>query len=351
MNQGPHFSSSGFTKALNQMRARRVDAFEKTATLNEAYDSDRIRSEGTAVKYAIGAMQPIDKQYTDNTYREGDRVKNQLEKAELVCEFAYQGSVTSDTHIRAHSDIDLLTLTCKFVTVDATGPVSRPYFGDTVDDLLNLRRESITVLRTRFPEADLDVSGSKSISISGGSLRRKIDVVSSNWRNTLRYEQTGRLVFRGVDVLDCKAHSTIRNLPFLHNERIAEKDGLTNGGLRKAIRLLKSLRYDADKTPRISSYDIAAVAFTMENSALSVFRGEELRLVERCKVCLDKLANDSVYRELLVVPNGTRKIFGPAGATVKGLNELRQEVDRLLYEIQNDLQRSFRNLAAARIEY
>ncbi len=351
MNQGPHFSSSGFTKALNQMRTRRVDTLERTFTLNEAYDSDRLRNEGTAVKYAIGAMQPIDKQYTDNTYREGDRVKNQLEKAELVCEFAYQGSVTSDTHIRAHSDIDLLTLTCKFVTVEATGPVSRPYFGDTVDDLLNLRRESITVLRTRFPEADLDVSGSKSISISGGSLRRKIDVVSSNWRNTLRYEQTARTAFRGVDVLDCKTHSTIRNLPFLHNERIAEKDGLTNGGLRKAIRLLKSLRYDADKTPEISSYDIAAIAFNMDNNALTVLRGEDLHLVQRCKLYLDAIAKDSVYRELLLVPNGTRKIFGPAGATMKGLNDLRREVDRLLHEIENDLHRSFRNLAAARIEY
>lgn len=351
MNQGPHFSSSGFTKALGQMRARRVDTFEKTATLNEAYDSDRLRGEGTAVKYAIGAMQPIDKQYTDNTYREGDRVKNQLEKAELVCDFAYQGSVTSDTHIRAHSDIDLLTLTCKFVTVDAAGPVTDPYPGNPIDDLLLLRRESITVLRARFPEASLDQSGAKCISISGGSLRRKIDVVSSNWRNTQRYDSTGRSVFRGVDVLDCRAKSTIRNLPFLHNERIRDNDGLTNGGLRKAIRLLKSLRYDAEKIPDISSYDIAAIAYTMDNNALSVLRGAELILVERCKSHLDKIAADSTYREGLAVPNGTRKIFGSDGATVKGLTELRQEVDRLLHEIKNDLQRSFRNLAAARIEY
>lgn len=351
MNQGPHFSASGFTKALGQLRARRVDPFEKIAVFNEAYDSDRLRDEGTAVKYAVGAMQPIDRQYTDNTYREGDRVKNQLEKASLVCEFAYQGSVTNDTHIKAHSDIDLLTLTCKFVTVDTPGPVTNPYSGNPVIDLILLRLASVQWLQSKFPEATIDTSGSKSVSLSGGSLRRKIDVVSSNWRNTREFTLLGQSHTRGVDVLDMQEKQTIRNLPFLHNARIAEKDDLTYGGLRKVARLLKSLRYDADQPVEISSYDITALAYAMGVNELRVTRSGDLLLVERAKVHLDTVAANSSTREGLFVPNGTRRIFGNGGATLKGLNDLRREVDRLLYEIQNDLQRSFRNLNAARIEY
>lgn len=350
MSIAPHFRP-GATSRLDRLRARRVEAYEKRASLNEVYDSDKLRSEGTAVKYALGAMQPIDADYTQNTYREGDRVKNQLEKAGLACEFEYQGSVTSDTHIRARSDIDLLTLTCRFVTVDAPGPVSNPYRGNTIADLLALRRDSISVLRDKFPEATVDASGSKSVSIEGGSLRRKIDVVSSNWRNTQRYDQTRQLRDRGVDVLDARAQSTLRNLPFLHNDRIHNKDQTTAGGLRKAIRLLKSLRYDSERGVDLSSYDIAAIAFRMSDSELTVYRGTELLLVERCKQHLDTLAGNPPYRESLYVPNDTRRIFCAGGATLAGLNQLRREVDQLLHEIQNDLSRSFRKLAAARIDY
>lgn len=350
MSTGPHFRTSAVNR-LDRLRARRVEAYEKRASLNEVYDSDKLRSEGTTVKYALGAMQPIDADYTQNTYREGDRVKNQLEKAGLACEFKYQGSVTSDTHIRARSDIDLLTLTCRFVTVDAPGPVSNPYGGNTIADLLALRRDSISVLREKFPEATVDATGSKSVSIEGGSLRRKIDVVPSNWRNTLRYDQTRQLRDRGVDVLDSRAQATLRNLPFLHNDRIHNKDQATAGGLRKAIRLLKSLRYDSENGVDLSSYDIASIAFRMDESQLTVYRGTELLLVERCKQHLDILASNQAYRESLYVPNDTRRIFCAEGASLPGLNQLRREVDQLLHEIQNDLSRSFRKLAAARIEY
>ena len=77
----------------------------------------------------------------------------------------------------------------------------------------------------------------------------------------------------------------------------------------------------------------------------------ELLLVERCKLHLDVLAANTPYRESLYVPNSTRKIFCADGASLTGLNQLRREVDQLLNEINNDLSRSFRKLAAARIEY
>lgn len=351
MSTGPHFLTSGVSNRLDRLRARRVEQYEKRAALNEVYDSEKLRSEGTAVKYAIGAMQPIDPDYTQNTYREGDRVKNQLEKAGLACGYEYQGSVTSDTHIRARSDIDLLTLTCHFITVDAPGPVGNPYHGNTIEDLLSLRRDSISVLRDKFPEATVDSSGAKSVCIEGGSLRRKIDVVSSNWRNTVEFDRTRQQRDRGVDVLDSKARTTLRNLPFLHNDRIHAKDQRTGGGLRKAIRLLKSIRYDSSRGVELSSYDIAAIAYRMDDVQLTVYRGTELLLVERCKQHLDNLAANTFYRESLYVPNETRKIFCAEGASLTGLNQLQAEVDQLLYEITNDLNRSFRKLAAARIEY
>jgi hypothetical protein len=88
------------TNRLAKLRARRTDPLIKAAALREAYDS---MSEEEPVKYAVGAMQPIDKEYTSKTFEEGDRVKAQLAKAlnqpAETAEFEYQCSVTNDTHI------------------------------------------------------------------------------------------------------------------------------------------------------------------------------------------------------------------------------------------------------------
>ncbi|WP_437207083.1 hypothetical protein [Planctomicrobium sp. SH664] len=341
---------------LQRLRERRIDPHEPTekyARANEVYE--RMSESSSAIKYAIGAMQPIDPTYTDNTFREGDRVRNQLEKylggQGIICEYDYQGSVTNDTHIKAKSDIDLLTLHCAFVSLEPPQRPSYPYQGDPVEDLVILRRASTRVLIENFPEATVDSSGSKSVSIEGGSLRRKIDVVASNWHDTNEYARSGLKRDRGIHILDAHKRVRLANLPFLHNDRLHNKDQQTLGGLRKAIRLLKSLKYDSDAGVDLSSYDIAAIVYSMNNSQLTVMHGMELLLLERCKRHLDHLAATQWIRDSLDVPNGTRKIFCSEGATLAGLYQLQREVDQLKHDIENDLSRSFRRLEAARIEY
>jgi hypothetical protein len=352
--QGPHFSSGS---RIARLRARRTDPAEafmfKAAGVNEVYE--RMTETSSAVKYAIGAMQPIDPAYTENTYREGERVRNQLEKNltgyNVACEFDYQGSVTNDTHIRAKSDIDLLTLHCSFISLDPPQVPTNPYYGDPVDDLIRLRQASIRVLTERFPEASVDSTGARSVSIEGGSLQRKIDVVASNWCDTPEYARTRQKRDRAIHVLDSKKRERLRNLPFLHNDRLQNKDQLTLGGYRKAVRLLKSLKYDSDAGVGLSSYDIAAIAYSMPNDKLTVMHEMELQLVEHCKQYIDHLATNQWYRESLDVPNGTRKIFCSEGASLSGLKELSREIDQLRYDIEHDLTRSFRKLASARVAY
>ena len=64
------------TNRLEKLRKRRTDPLIKAAAVREAYDS---MSEGESIKYAVGSMQPIGREYTKNTYAEGDRVKAQLD--------------------------------------------------------------------------------------------------------------------------------------------------------------------------------------------------------------------------------------------------------------------------------
>jgi tRNA nucleotidyltransferase (CCA-adding enzyme) len=96
---------------MERLKLRRLDSHKKVGEMNEVYKSV---NEETAIQYAIGAMQPIDPEYTSDTYEESKRIQNQLTQPlldkDIPIEYQYQGSVSNDTHIKAHSDIDTLVI-------------------------------------------------------------------------------------------------------------------------------------------------------------------------------------------------------------------------------------------------
>jgi hypothetical protein len=64
---------------MAKLKSRRTDpTIVKAAAIREAFDSI---AEEEPIKYAVGTMQPIDPAYEKTTFEEGDRVKNQLDKA------------------------------------------------------------------------------------------------------------------------------------------------------------------------------------------------------------------------------------------------------------------------------
>lgn len=286
--------------------------------------------------YLVDAMQPIDAQFTENTFKEGIRVKDQLSKnlpSKYLADFDFQGSVTSDTHIRIHSDIDLLALNGCFVSLDPGAQNSSPYGGDAMAELKSMRTEGSRILKTNFPAVTVDDSPGKSISLEGGSLNRKIDVVIGNWWDTELWQKHRVKMARGVRILDTKVPELIRNKPFWHNYEIDTKDKKTSG-LRKVIRLLKTLKYDAEPELKISSYDIAALAWNMPEPALTVQRDAYLPLATNARDELKRFIDNEALRNGLRVPNGTRLVFGAGGATVESLRQLHAELADLIQRIQ-----------------
>lgn len=340
------------TDRLGRLEGRRTDPTVTRSDLHEVYK--RI-ADTDAVKYAVGAMQPIDPAYTRNTYAEGERVCKHLAAGlaaeKIGVEFEYQGSVTSDTHILAHSDIDLLTIHSAFYSLEPPLQPTLIYTGDPVAELSTLRRASVQILRSAMPSVDVDETKGKAISLSGGSLRRKVDVVAANWLDTVDYNANGASYLRGIMILDASQGQRITNKPFLHNQRLEARDQQVRGAMRKTIRLLKSLKYDADTPPDFSSYDIAAIVYGMPDYLLSVDKGQELLLVQNVEVYLRHLIDVPSDRNRLLVPNDMRPIFGDGGATENGLRQLHQEVVDLFRDIVGEFTRSFRKLDEARVEY
>src|SRR5882724_3683927 len=117
---------------LDKLRSRRIDPLAKVVATREAYE--RLVEEDTSVRYAIGSMQPIDTEYTSRTIEERNRVERQLDEGYratgLSIEFDYQGSLTNDTHVRAYSDIDLLTILRGWHAVEPPNKPRWPYQGD-----------------------------------------------------------------------------------------------------------------------------------------------------------------------------------------------------------------------------
>lgn len=76
--------------------------------------------DGDLRKYIKLAMNEVDDDYTAKTIEAGNKAKEHLIAEQIGVDYKFQGSVMTQTHIKGASDIDLLTLTNKFVSTDIT---------------------------------------------------------------------------------------------------------------------------------------------------------------------------------------------------------------------------------------
>ncbi|CCP15511.1 hypothetical protein SMRA8_1486 [Stenotrophomonas maltophilia RA8] len=294
-------------------------------------------------RYVLGAMQEVDADYTRISTETALRVAKQVENriAGFGLEFHLQGSVPLNVHIRGVSDVDLLTLiSAQFLSYDpgglrATSGAYYPTALTSLQQLKDLRAEEEPALEDAFPAATVDKQGSKAIKISGGSLARSVDVVPSHWYDSADYQRSGALHDRGVIILDKKNNVTMTNYPFKHIREVSDRDLVAMGSLKKAIRLIKNIKADADQDIALPSFDLAAIMFHADMDALRNGHWYELAILAETQRHLDDLYHRPDYSKLLLVPDGTRVIFD-SPAKWSALLTLSCEVDRLLEAVANE---------------
>lgn len=341
-----------YSKKIANLKSRRQDNITKAFSVTESFNK---RTYGETTTYALEAMEEIDPEYTRNTYKQVERVQNQLKPGlkeyGIDVDFRFQGSVPVNTHIKLYSDIDLLTIHQRFFSLEPPLVPSNPYTGDPVSDLKELRTKTFRILDTVFTACDIDDKGSKALTISGGSLNRKIDIIASNWYNSVSYDKYTIETNRGINILDRDNNRRITNFPFLHMHYINEKDQQVGGNEKRLIRLLKSIKADADDEIKVSSYDIASLVFRMDNALLLTTKNERIRLLINCNQYFTRLLNDSVFRDSLYVANGTRKIFASDGVKVEELAKLNKEIESLMIEIASEIRPLFDTIEKANLAY
>jgi len=319
--------ASNYTQKLEKLRQRRAPTnFTKSLTAGLTLDSAEARhtvesfeskGKGDATRYALGCMAEVPPEYTGISIRDGQRISDQLTKqTEYGILTRLQGSVPLNIHIYASSDVDLLVLADWFMTVDS--PVVPPNSYNFRPDLSpaaelgKLRSFCERYLKSKYPAADVDVSGAKSIAVSGGSLARKVDVVPAHWVDTLDYQRTKNQTYRDVCILNKIDKSTLSNRPFLHMALIEHKDNASDGCAKRAIRLLKCLSRDSDVEIKLSSYDIAGLVYRMSDERLKVNQYMPLQLLDRVEEYLRYLEANPFYAAALETPDGTRAVLDSA---------------------------------------
>lgn len=348
--------TSDIESKLSRLRARRkgetgVAVFSESRSGHGGYAQDAAEVEdwetrGSSnqkwTRYAIGAMQAVGAKYTEVSINTGYRVANQLKprlvKRGIFTEFRLQGSVPLNVHIRRVSDVDVLVLRTDFYTYSSfgaraiRGEYTTPTPLTSKGALKELRQGVEYDLTNAFPEAAVDTKGGKAVKISGGSLARSVDVVPSHWHDNMSYQLSGRETERGVTIFDKNADDTVQNLPFLHIERVANRCDRIGGGLRKAIRLCKSVKSDSGRDIRLSSYDIAAIMYYANMDVLRAGQFSDLVVLTETQRHLDYLYNNREEAEKLMVPDESRLIFDSPDKRL-WLGSLSLEMDELLAKV------------------
>jgi hypothetical protein len=303
--------------------------------------------------YVRTAMKGVDPEYTKKSREAGERVKDHLSPLDNVT-FRYQGSVMTNTHIKGHSDIDLLVISEKFYRWDSSnvnrylnessirsrlplGQIRKlenevnatPYQGNTLDDLLGLRKDSEIILGSVYE--DCNTSNAKAIKIKNKNLKRDVDIVIANWYDDISSILNDKGENRGIQVYNKTFHRREdADFPFLSIQRINERGELTKGRLKKMIRFIKNIKAEAEIN--LSSFDINAICYDID-----VDKYQNATFVELVPVIynqMKKICTNQVYADSLLSVDGREYIFKGKQDKIEQLQKVLQEVDSIMSDLK-----------------
>ena len=341
------FNTSDTVRILDEDKRIR-DHFAPSQSLDFANSKQYLDlKESAAVKYVIGAMLPVAQNYTEQIISNRKSIENTLkqmndsEYKNANLEFAYQGSVSNNTHIRRNSDVDLLVICNYFISLEEGLPCPNPYQGSPENDLLLLRKNCVKKLEKMTPPLKIDDSGAKSVKVFGGHLSVSVDVVPANWFETKESYFSKERKDRGIMVLNKNSKKRITNYPFKFNSLLSEKDSLTAGVFKQAIRLLKNIKVDAENVMgskiNFSSYGIVSLLYNLPNKNYHIGYSP-LMLV------------DVIYRQICkyVSDEKLQSLMDPVGMALNGQNnkvEGLRELQAAIYSLKVTLEKDIEDLS------
>lgn len=282
------------------------------------------------VKYVRLAMNEVDSSFTQRVLDAGNAVKKTLSLEQSDVQYEFQGSVMTKTHIRAASDIDLLTITSKFSDTEINKIKSElqrsalysdkelyelkkysdsfnRYMGYSLQDLRDLRKENEEILTKNYKK--VDITKPKSIKVHPMAYRIDVDVVIASWYDSFDYARYGQnKIYRGISIYNKKDDKQENpSLPFLAIERINQRSIETQGRLKKMIRFLKNVKEDSDQKINLTSFEINAICYNIP--VLKYHQASYLELVGILWNELYEISKDINFASQIKSVDGTEYVF------------------------------------------
>lgn len=336
-----------YNQLLTNLTNRRTEfdeygAFQKSI-LTESFNRKDLPE---TVRYVYESMQEVPVEYTEKTKSEAQRVQNQITDGLrysggviTTALYEYQGSVPSDTHIKVHSDLDILVIHSKFHYGVSEVVPRVGYSGDALVEMKEMRTNIFNRLSSSFPKAKVSDAKDKAIQISGGSLQRKFDILVCSWHNSQEYIQSKQSHLRGISLYDKRANSCLEDYPFLHIYEVNRKDNsaLVSGNFKKLVRLLKSIKMDSDRKINLSSFLITSVLYHMDDVLYWVASNKEATLLTNAGTYLQRIISDQSFRRSLQSPNKKEMLFSSNdGEIVAEIEKLKNELDTIIADLADD---------------
>lgn len=325
-----------YQNALSEMRLRRRGGDYAVA---ERYQK---RATQPAIQYALGAMQEVDPDYTKVSVEEGQRVAGHVKDgSQRNVEIRMQGSVPLNTHIRRASDIDMLVINAGFFNYDSSGVqaaiyATYPTFSvPAIQEMASYRQECEDILAKRFYAANVDTSGAKSVKVSEGSVVRKVDIVPANWYRGKDFQLTGLERDKEIQIYDKQTKERPKNHPFKFIYQVELKNSMTQGGVKKSVRMLKNIKNDSSSKIELSSYDITSLIWNMPNEWLNLAGAHDLTILANTQAYLEYLVNRPDFARSLNTPDGSRKVID-SQEKMQALNLLSSELTNLAQAVYEE---------------
>lgn len=326
-----------YTQRLANLQGRKFDRELNESLISKSFSSSQLPDN---VKYMVELMRPIDNKYNEKTLEAAERVRNHLEKG-FVLHFnrAYrtQGSVRTRTNIKVHSDFDLLVIIDRYHYPQESDPKNVYSASDPNEDIHELRKQAVKILKDIYDE--VDDSGEKSISIFNKSLNRKVDIVFGFWFHSKKYDETSDEHYRGIYLYKFPTKTRVKDFPFATINNVNHKGDSTSDGSRRGIRLLKNLKADSDPKICLSSFHLTTIVHSIENILINYSSGEELKIATAISQELDKLINDNSYRKGVTSPNGIENPL-KEDSLLPEIKKLKSDLDSLIADSAKEILKS-----------
>lgn len=311
---------------IKNLRNRRFDEAKSEPIISDAFSH---RGYPNALRYALESMLEIDHSYSYKVFSITKKIQDSIEaglaKAPVKINFRYDGPIQTDTHITLFGDVTLLTLI-------------EPQTDKPWQEIQFLIREIINIMKGLKYVKKSGFSNQHEIAVLTEKPSCRINIQPAIWLNNRSYLETKREIERGICEYRFGEKTRRSYLPFKSIARINAKDDRTGGGLKRMIRLLRTLQNDAENPILLEAHEINAMVYDIPERQLKFLPNQSLSLLSVVSAQLTRLCSDKKYYESIRAPSEQEIIFG-SKPKQKEIAKLKGQLDHLMNDLQGILRR------------